>query len=99
MPNWIFFPLPIAEALFGADGVREVLLCNVGAQLMLWTVGVWTLQGRRTRGAALRALLENYGLLATAAGLALALSVPAARSLGTAPAAGPPARQAAAAAV
>jgi len=45
MPNWVFFPLPIVERLFGDAGVRDVLLCNVGAQLMLWTIGVWTFAG------------------------------------------------------
>ncbi|MBI2441049.1 MAG: AEC family transporter [Lentisphaerae bacterium] len=81
MPNWIFFPLPIVEQLFGDEGVRDVLLCNVGCQLMLWTIGVWTLQGNRPHKVALKELLLNPGLMATAAGIMLALLFPLARGL------------------
>jgi len=77
--NWIFLPLPIAEALYGDAGVRVVLLSNVGAQLALWTFGVWILHGE-VRGA-LRNLLTNYGLWATAAGIVLAIVFPWARGL------------------
>jgi len=41
IPNWIFLPLPIVEAMYGDAGVRTLLLGNVGAQLMLWSFGVW----------------------------------------------------------
>lgn len=71
LPNWIFLPLLIAEALYGPAGVRTVLLINVGAQLALWTVAVATLSGR----ASLRGLL-NPGLVATGLGLAVALGLP-----------------------
>ncbi len=84
MPNWVYFPLPIAAQLFGDDGVRDVLLCNVGAQLMLWTAAVWTLRGARAQGAALSGLARNYGLLATVAGIGMAMAWPAGRALETA---------------
>ena len=35
MPNWIYLPLPIVQGLFGAAGVRYILLYNVGFQLAL----------------------------------------------------------------
>ena len=76
MPNWIFFPLPIAEGLYGAEGVSCVLLLNVGAQLVLWTLGVFTLQGRVSTAETLRALARNPGLLATLGGVALVLLAP-----------------------
>lgn len=79
-PNWVFLPLPIAEALYGAAGVRVILLCNVGAQLALWSIGVWILHGRISQ--ALRQLAANIGLWATAGGIALALAFPALRQLG-----------------
>ena len=79
-PNWVFLPLPIAEALYGGAGVRVVLLCNVGAQLALWSIGVWILHGKISR--ALRNLATNIGLWATAGGIVLALAVPAVRGLG-----------------
>ncbi len=76
MPNWIFFPLPIAEGLYGAEGVSCVLLLNVGAQLALWTLGVFTLQGRVSTAETLRGLARNPGLLATLGGVALVIVAP-----------------------
>jgi predicted permease len=77
LPNWIFLPLLIGEGLFGAAGVRTVLLFNVGAQVVLWTLGVVTVGGRAHPAA----LLRNPGLVATGVGLLLALAVPAAGEL------------------
>lgn len=76
MPNWIFFPLPIAEGLYGAEGVSCVLLLNVGAQLALWTLGVFTLQGRVSTAETLRGLARNPGLLATLGGVSLVIVAP-----------------------
>ncbi len=72
LPNWIFLPLLIAQGLYGAEGVRAVLLFNAGAQPALWTAGVVTLGGR----ANLLSLLRNPGLVATAIGLVVALGLP-----------------------
>jgi len=83
MPNWVFFPLPIVEKLFGDAGVRDVLLCNVGAQLMLWTIGVWTLRGTMSRKMAFKELALNHGLVATVAGIVIALGLPFTRTLET----------------
>jgi malate permease and related proteins len=79
-PNWVFLPLPIAEALYGSAGVRVILLTNIGAQLTLWSVGVWILHGDIAQ--ALRNLRANIGLWATAAGILVALLFPSARDLG-----------------
>jgi predicted permease len=79
IPNWIFLPLPIVTALSGDDGVRTVLLCNAGAQLVLWSFGVWILHGAVRN--ALKNLLTNGGLWATAAGIGVALVVPSASGL------------------
>ena len=81
IPNWVFLPLPIAEALYGSAGVRTVLLCNAGAQLVLWSFGVWILHGSLREAA--RNLLTNTGLWATALGIGMALLFPAARELET----------------
>lgn len=80
-PNWVFLPLPIAEALYGSAGVRVILLSNMGAQLTLWSIGVWILHGNISQ--ALRNLRTNIGLWATAAGILVALAFPAARELGS----------------
>ena len=82
IPNWVFLPLPIAQALYGDAGVRTVLLSNAGAQLVLWSLGVWILHGSMRQ--AVKNLWTNIGLWATAAGIAVALLVPAARNLETA---------------
>jgi len=79
IPNWIFLPLPIVQALYGDTGVRTVLLCNAGAQLLLWSFGVWILHG--TMRQAIKNLLTNIGLWATAAGIAIALLFPGVRQL------------------
>lgn len=76
LPNWIFLPLLISEALYGDAGVRTVLLVNAGAQVALWTIAVGTLSGR----ASLRGLL-NPGLLATGVGLLVAVALPGVAAL------------------
>ena len=81
MPNWVFLPLPIAEALYGPNGVRFVLLFNVGAQLFLWTMGPDML-GAHGRTGRVKSLLGNAGLLATVAGIGCALAFPGACQLG-----------------
>ena len=89
IPNWIFLPLPIAQALYGDAGVRVVLLSNVGAQIILWSFGVWILHGSMRQ--AVKNLCTNIGLWATAAGLVAALLFPAAHALETMnPAQAPP---------
>ena len=74
--NWIYLPLPIVQALYGAPGVGALLLINVGAQIVLWTVEVATLRGGRIDREAALALATNPGLLATAGGIGAALYVP-----------------------
>lgn len=79
--NWIYLPLPIIQALYGDDGVRTVLLFNVGAQLLLWSLGVWTLRGGKPDVKALVELTKNPGLIATAVGILFAVCIPVARTL------------------
>ena len=81
VPNWVFLPLPIAQALYGDGGVRTVLLSNAGAQLVLWSFGVWILHGSMRQAA--KNLWTNIGLWATGVGIVLALVFPAARDLET----------------
>ena len=79
-PNWIYLPLPIAQELWGADGVRAVLLCNVAAQLLLWSVGVALLRQQLFSRELLRKALLNPGIGAAVAGIAIALLIPEART-------------------
>jgi len=83
LANWIYLPLPIVQALYGDEGVRTILLFNVGAQVVLWSIGVWILQGGKPDLKSLRELARNPGLIATALGILLALLLPASRTLET----------------
>lgn len=80
-PNWIYLPLPIVQGLFGDAGIRDILLYNVGAQFALWTIGIWTLRATVPDWKSFRMLITNPGLLATAAGMLVALFCPAAGTL------------------
>jgi malate permease and related proteins len=77
IPNWVFIPLPIATALWGAAGAAAILWMNATAQIYLWTVGLWTLRGGWRSVVSLPRILINPGVLATAAGLAVGLALPA----------------------
>ncbi len=77
IPNWIFLPLPLAQSLAGEVGTRTVLLLNVPAQVILWTVGLGLLRGAWRGGHGLRSLLTNPGLVATAVAVALTIVFPA----------------------
>ena len=74
--NWIYLPLPIATALYGAAGIRAVLLFNVGAQIILWSVGVAIIKNEKPTIKTLTELLKNNGLIATVLGIAIAIINP-----------------------
>lgn len=80
IPNWIFLPLPIVEAVYGDAGVRTIFLYNVGAQLTFLSFGVWILHGGATARESVRNLAANPGLIATALGIAVALALPSSRN-------------------
>ncbi|MCO5061678.1 MAG: hypothetical protein M9963_06700 [Kiritimatiellae bacterium] len=79
MPNWLFFPLPIAALFYGEDGLATVLLVNVTAQFYLWTTSVGILRGFRNTMRTGLIHLANPGLLATLAGALIAAFVPSSR--------------------
>jgi predicted permease len=80
LSNSIYLPLPIAEALHGEEGVRAVLLLNLGVTVLQWTLAVGTLLGRPD-GRTLRNLALSPGLIATLAAIAASLGFPALRTL------------------
>lgn len=45
--NNLYLALPIAQALFGAQGVAIVLLYSLGSDLILWSVGQFLLSGEK----------------------------------------------------
>ena len=42
--NCGFLAIPIANALYGPEGVVGIVFFNVGFNLLYWTLGVWTLE-------------------------------------------------------
>jgi hypothetical protein len=80
-PNWLLIPLPIATSLYGAQGERIVLLVNVGALLVFWSMGVWIVRGGDRHAVSARRILLNPGLLATVVGMLVALLFPMVRTL------------------
>lgn len=77
VPNWIFLPLPLAQGLAGDAGTRTILLLNVPAQVMLWTLNLAMLRGEWRGSNGLRNLATNPGLLATLLAILLAILYPA----------------------
>ncbi|MDG5813696.1 AEC family transporter [Chitinispirillales bacterium ANBcel5] len=80
-PNWLFIPLPVAAALYGARGETIVLLVNAGALVAFWSVGVWMVRGYKPDLAMLRSIVLNPGLAATVLGIVVALVFPGAEVL------------------
>lgn len=76
MPNWLFFPLPIATLLYGEQGLATVLLVNVTAQFYLWTTSVGILRGFRNTIRTGLVHLLNPGLIASVAGVLIAIFWP-----------------------
>ncbi len=57
--NYSFLPIMLAAMLLGSDGVSRIIFSTLGAELMVWTLGVQTLTGRRAhRAEVLRNLLS-----------------------------------------
>ena len=73
LSNWIYLCLPIAEGLYGKEGLKNLFLANVGIQVLFWTLGVAILHGGRLDRTSVRRLATNPGLIATFLGIALAL--------------------------
>lgn len=74
-PNWMFLAMAVIEPLFAADGVRVVLLFNVGITGYIWSFGLtgfkegfgWHM---------VKNIFLNLQVVATVAGVGLALAVP-----------------------
>jgi predicted permease len=69
LPNYSYLPLMVAQALWGDDGITLVAIAGVGADLILWTLGVPQIMKRRRMD--LRRLILNPPLLALLAALIL----------------------------
>jgi malate permease and related proteins len=72
--NWVYLPLPIVKEIYGDTGMQTLFLCNIGIQILFWTLGVAILHGGRLDTRALKHLATNPGLIATVAGIAFAVA-------------------------
>lgn len=70
--NCGFLAIPIAFALFGEEAVTQVVIFNIGFNLLYWTLGVWTLQEKAAQKNPLKNLL-NSGTIALIAGLLIGI--------------------------
>jgi predicted permease len=73
LSNWIYLCLPIADGLYGPDGLKNLFLANAGIQVVFWTLGVAILHGGKLDRSSIRRLAANPGLIATFLGIILAL--------------------------
>lgn len=73
LSNWIYLCLPIAEGLYGKEGLKNLFLANAGIQVLFWTLGVAILHGGHLDRNSIRRLATNPGLIATFLGILLAL--------------------------
>ncbi|HYX36435.1 MAG TPA: AEC family transporter [Oligoflexus sp.] len=69
LPNYSYLPLMVAQALWGDDGITLVAIAGVGADLVLWTVGVPQIMQQRHMD--LRRLFLNPPLIALVLALIL----------------------------
>jgi predicted permease len=70
--NFVFMVLPFAEYYFPQEGAGLLFVHNLGMIVLIWTLGVFVLEGTFDWRESLRHLLTP-GLLATVAGIGLVL--------------------------
>ena len=58
MNNYSFLPLPLVLALYGENGVAALLFSTLGAEMALWTFGIFVLTGHQFKAKDLRHLLS-----------------------------------------
>ena len=56
MNNYSFFPLAIILSMYGSDLVAGLILSTLGAELVMWTVGMLTISGHKPGKSSLQAL-------------------------------------------
>lgn len=76
LPNWMFMALAVIEPLFGEEGLRLVLLFNVGITFYLWTFGMTGFRPAIGWRLLLRELFLNTQTVALGIGFALAMLFP-----------------------
>lgn len=81
LPNWVFMALAVCEPLFREDGVRVVLLYNVGITFYTWTFGMSSFKPADSLAGLARQLFLNLQSVAIVIGLILAVTMPFLRGM------------------
>lgn len=76
VPNWIFMGLAVCEPLFPSDGLRVILLHNVGVLFYLWTFGMTSFRPGVGWREVLKQLFVNTQTVALFIGLFLSFCFP-----------------------
>lgn len=79
MPNWIFMAMAVCEPLFKEEGVRMVLLYNVGITFYFWTFGMTSFRSAVGWKEILKQLFVNIQTIAIIVGIILAMLFPSLR--------------------
>ncbi len=82
-PNWVFMALAVCEPLFGAAGIRMVLLYNIGIMFYLWTFGMTGFRPSAGAGDMVKKLFLNTQTVAMMIGFAVALLLPEVKGMET----------------
>ena len=56
--NYSFLPLPIALMLWGEAGLAGIIFSSLGSEIALWTLGLFTISGRRMNAANLKRIIS-----------------------------------------
>ncbi len=80
-PNWVFMALTVCEPLFREDGVRVVLLYNIGITFYLWTFGLTSFRTAAGAADTVKQLFLNPQTIAMTIGIILAICIPSLRGL------------------
>ncbi len=58
MNNYSFLPIAVIMSMFGSELVAPLILSTLGAELVMWTIGILTISGRKLSVSSLRAMLS-----------------------------------------
>ncbi len=76
LPNWVFMALAVCEPIFRDDGVRVVLLFNLGITLYVWSFGMTSFRVGGGMAEMAKELFLNAQTVSAAIGVGLALLCP-----------------------
>ncbi|MCD8348997.1 MAG: AEC family transporter [Planctomycetaceae bacterium] len=76
LPNWVFMALAVCEPIFKDDGVRVVLLFNLGITFYVWSFGMTSFRSGGGVTGMLKELFLNAQTISALIGVVLALGCP-----------------------